>query len=107
MDIRLRHEHRLERAGSTVMLPRAALTPGELMSIHPSSEQLRTLAGSSNSGPIVMLNLLRFKPEADGIDAGATGAEAYARYSLAAEPFLRAVGGRLRAALQPQQSVIG
>ena len=46
-----------------------------------------------------MLNLLRFKPRADGIDQGATGAEAYGRYSVAAEPFLRAVGGRLRGGL--------
>jgi uncharacterized protein (DUF1330 family) len=77
------------------------------MSIHPNSEQLRGLVESSDSGPIVMLNLLRFKPDADGIDQGASGAEAYARYSVAAEPFLRAVGGRLRVALRPQQTVIG
>ena len=77
------------------------------MSIHPNSEQLRELAESKDGDPVVMLNLLRFKQRADGVDEGATGAEAYARYSLAAEPFLRAVGGRLRAALNPQQCVIG
>src|SRR5437764_376801 len=54
-----------------------------------------------------MLNLLRFKPAADGIDEGVSGAEAYARYSVAAEPFLRAVGGRLLTALHPKHSVIG
>jgi uncharacterized protein (DUF1330 family) len=54
-----------------------------------------------------MLNLLRFKESADGIDEGVSGAEAYARYSAAAEPFLKAVGGRLLEAIQPHQSVIG
>ena len=39
-----------------------------------------------------MLNLLRFKAMADGVDEGVTGAEAYARYSTATAPFLQAVG---------------
>lgn len=77
------------------------------MSVYPNPDQLRALAQSSDEGPIVMLNLLRFKPVADGIDQGATGAEAYARYSVATEPFLRAVGGRLLQALVPKHLVIG
>src|SRR5207248_9356867 len=77
------------------------------MSIHPQPQQLQDLAASTDRGPILMLNLLRFKPQADGIDEGVTGAEAYARYSVAAEPFLQGVGGRLLIAVQPQQSVIG
>src|ERR1700726_3415477 len=54
-----------------------------------------------------MLNLLRFKEHADGIDQGVSGAEAYARYSEAVEPFLAGVGGRLLSAVRPSQSVIG
>ncbi len=77
------------------------------MPIHPTAEQLHELTISTDTEPVVMLNLLRFKPQADGIDAGMTGAEAYARYSVAAEPFLSAVGGRLRASVRPAQSVIG
>jgi uncharacterized protein (DUF1330 family) len=77
------------------------------VSVYPNPDQLQALAESTEGGPIVMLNLLRFKPLADGIDQGVTGAEAYARYSVAAEPFLRAVGGRLRQALAPKHSVIG
>lgn len=76
------------------------------MSVYPNPEQLQALA-TAESGPLVMLNLLRFKPLADGLDEGLTGAEAYARYSVAVEPFLRAVGGRLLAALRPEHSVIG
>jgi uncharacterized protein (DUF1330 family) len=54
-----------------------------------------------------MLNLLRFKEHADGIDEGVSGAEAYARYSAATEPFLRGVGGRLKAAGRVVGSVVG
>ncbi len=77
------------------------------MPVHPTAEQIQALAASGDTEPIVMLNLLRFKAQADGIDAGVSGAEAYARYSVATEPFLRAVGGRVLLAVQPRQSVIG
>jgi uncharacterized protein (DUF1330 family) len=77
------------------------------MSVLPSEQQLAGLMASGEDGPVVMLNLLRFKDQADGIDEGATGAEAYARYSAATEPFLRGVGGRLRAALAAGETIIG
>ncbi|HWE32244.1 MAG TPA: DUF1330 domain-containing protein [Solirubrobacteraceae bacterium] len=77
------------------------------MPVHPTEEQITQLAGTTNDGPIVMLNLLRFKQRADGIDEGISGAEAYARYSAAVEPFLAGVGGRLLSAIRPSQSVIG
>jgi uncharacterized protein (DUF1330 family) len=77
------------------------------MSVLPTEQQLADLSASSGDGPVVMLNLLRFKEHADGIDEGISGAEAYARYSAATEPFLRGVGGRLRVALQAQDTVIG
>ena len=77
------------------------------MSVLPTDQQLADLIASMEQGPVVMLNLLRFKERADGVDEGISGAEAYARYSAATEPFLRAVGGRLRAALQARETVIG
>lgn len=77
------------------------------MSVLPTEQQLADLIASKDEGPVVMLNLLRFKERADGIDEGVTGAEAYARYSAATEPFLRAVGGRLRVALRAKEAVIG
>lgn len=77
------------------------------MPVHPTAKQVQDLTESPDSGPVVMLNLLRFKSQADGIDEGVSGAEAYARYSAAAESFLRGVGGRLLMAVEPQQSVIG
>ncbi len=62
------------------------------MSVLPTDQQLADLSSSTDDGPVHMLNLLRFKAVADGIDEGVSGAEAYARYSAATEPFLRAVG---------------
>jgi uncharacterized protein (DUF1330 family) len=75
--------------------------------VHPTEEQITQLVARSEDGPVVMLNLLRFKEHADGIDEGVSGAEAYGRYSTAAEPFLRGVGGRLVHAVAARQSVIG
>ncbi len=77
------------------------------MSVLPTEQQLADLIASTDDGPVVMLNLLRFKERADGVDEGVSGAEAYARYSEATEPFLRAVGGRLRVALGAREAVIG
>ena len=79
------------------------------MSIEPTPEQLQRLASADDPGPIVMLNLLRFKDRADGIDAadGITGAEAYARYGVAVQEHLARVGGRLLIALDAKESVIG
>jgi uncharacterized protein (DUF1330 family) len=77
------------------------------MPLHPTTEQIQQLAESTNDGPVVMVNLLRFKEHADGIDEGVSGAEAYARYSAATEPFLKAVGGSLRAAGRVEGSVVG
>jgi uncharacterized protein (DUF1330 family) len=54
-----------------------------------------------------MLNLLRFKDRADGVAAGMSGAEAYAHYAAAAEPFVEAVGGSMVLAMEARESVIG
>ncbi len=79
------------------------------MNLEPTAEQLARLGSSHDSGPVLMLNLLRFKDRADGIDVtdGITGAEAYARYGVAVAPHLERVGGRVILAAQPQESVIG
>jgi uncharacterized protein (DUF1330 family) len=78
------------------------------MSIEPTPEQFERLA-SGDHDPVIMINLLRFKERADGIDAadGISGAEAYARYGAAATKFLDRAGGRILLALQSAESVIG
>jgi hypothetical protein len=62
------------------------------VSIVPSPKQLEQLQAAPAEQPIVMLNLLRFKEGADGIDVGLSGPEAYVRYGEAAAPFLARVG---------------
>lgn len=54
--------------------------------IHPSIEALETLAANPSSGPVVMLNLLKFKRGG--------GSKAYARYSDAFEQVLKRRGGK-------------
>jgi uncharacterized protein (DUF1330 family) len=77
--------------------------------IEPTAEQLEQLAGSDHGGPVVMINLLRFKDVADGIDSqdGISGAEAYGRYADGVASHLQRVGARVLLAASAQQSVIG
>jgi uncharacterized protein (DUF1330 family) len=77
------------------------------MPITPTPAQLEQLIAADFDGPLIMLNLLRFKDRADGIDAGVSGAEAYRRYGEATAPFLQRVGGRLLLAVEARQVVIG
>ena len=78
-------------------------------SIEPTEAQFTRLAGSADDGPVMMVNLLRFKDRADGVDAadGISGAEAYARYGSAVREHLGRVGGRLVLAGAATESVIG
>ena len=75
----------------------------------PTPQQFERLAASPDDGAVIMLNLLRFKERADGIDAadGVTGAEAYGRYAVEAVRFVERVGGRVLFTIVPQESVIG
>ncbi|MCY7307318.1 MAG: DUF1330 domain-containing protein [Rhodoferax sp.] len=52
----------------------------------PNAQALAALAASPDSGPVVMLNLLKFKPGG--------GARAYGRYSEAFQALLERHGGR-------------
>lgn len=63
------------------------------------SDALAALSASTETGPVVMLNLLRFKP--DG------GAEKYAEYGAAAAPHLAKVGGKVIFAGRPGELLIG
>ncbi len=77
------------------------------MPLTPTQSQIEGLAASDSEEPVVMLNLLRFKDLADGIDEGVSGRDAYARYGAATAPFLAAVGGRVISALDTSEVVIG
>jgi len=65
------------------------------IALYPTSEQIEALIASKEEGPVVMLNMLRFKPEADERNDGLTGKEAYQRYAAKMIPFVTSKGGRL------------
>jgi uncharacterized protein (DUF1330 family) len=77
------------------------------VALTPTADQIAALANSDLEEPVVMLNLLRFKDRADGIDEGMSGREAYARYGELTAPFLAGVGGRLLMAVEASEVVIG
>jgi uncharacterized protein (DUF1330 family) len=60
--------------------------------IEPTADQMKSLFSSTEEGPVVMLNLLRYLDEAsDG--SGRTGREAYSDYSAAVLPMVASRGG--------------
>jgi uncharacterized protein (DUF1330 family) len=77
------------------------------MPLTPTQAQVERLLASGSQEPVVMLNLLRFKEQADGIDEGMSGREAYMLYGEQVAPFLAAVGGRMLNAVAASEVVIG
>ena len=65
--------------------------------VTPGPEQTAAFFTGAEDGPFVMVNLLRFRQQADyadGSDAHLSGREAYARYGAGVQACLAAVGGR-------------
>lgn len=66
--------------------------------IMPAAEQARDFfAGGHDDGPMVMVNLLKFKDKAeypDGSDPDVSGRDAYLRYGAGVQACLAAVGGK-------------
>jgi uncharacterized protein (DUF1330 family) len=60
----------------------------------PTDAQLAALAGLDTGGPVTMLNLLRFAPEA-GDGSGRPGRDVYMEYGAAVIPMVEALGGRV------------
>ena len=87
------------------------------MPIEPDEQQLAAIAGRAggpDDGPIVMLNLNRYRERAEyaeapreGRDADVTGREAYARYGEVAQGVLERVGARILWYCAAQETVIG
>jgi len=64
----------------------------------PDDEQRTSFFSVAQDGPMVMLNLLRFRDKAaypDGSDAHLSGAEAYGRYAQGVMSLLKAHGARI------------
>lgn len=63
----------------------------------PDAKQLEAFFGAPEDGPIVMVNLLKFREKAqyeDGSNPDMSGAEAYMIYGAAVQARIAAVGGR-------------
>ena len=68
-------------------------------SVEPTREQIAALAARPADAPVVMINLLKFRP--DG------GRESYARYGQEVAPHLQRVGGKVLYAGGAPTQVIG
>jgi uncharacterized protein (DUF1330 family) len=77
----------------------------EPSSIRPNREQFVELASSPDEGPVVMLNLLKFKAHAEGEEG--SGAEAYRRYGETAVQMVEEQGGRVLWQGRADQILIG
>ena len=75
-------------------------------SIEPTRQQLETLMASTDDGPVIMLNLLRYRDLAAD-DTGRTGREAYAEYGAAVAPMVLALGGGFEYVGATSPTVIG
>ena len=64
------------------------------MALYPTQEQIQTLTRGPADQPVVMVNLLTFKPAADAPDEGVSGEEAYRRYAEKMRAFVESKGGR-------------
>ncbi len=83
-------------AATFITLTVALLAAGGAMAqIAPEPEQIEELLEGPAEGPVVMVNLLRFKKEADAPDEGLTGEEAYGRYGARMVQWVASQGARL------------
>jgi uncharacterized protein (DUF1330 family) len=74
------------------------------MPIIPNFDQIQAFATAPDTGPVAMLNLLKFKPRA--ADAG-SGAEEYNRYGDRVTKMIEAQGGKVIWVGRAEQVFIG
>jgi uncharacterized protein (DUF1330 family) len=87
------------------------------MPIEPDEQQFAEIAatvGTEADGPVVMLNLNRYRERAeyegevpDGLDADVSGHDAYVRYGAVAVAVLARVGGRVLWQADARSTVVG
>lgn len=76
----------------------------------PNEEQMKGFLEPGHDGPIYMLNLLKFKEQAeyqDGRDTDLSGAEAYAIYATEVAGHLAKVGGALMLSARVERLMLG
>jgi uncharacterized protein (DUF1330 family) len=76
----------------------------QMSDISPDPKNFRKLI-ETHDGPVVMLNLLKYKQKAEGEEG--TGAEAYARYGSRVVKLIEAAGGKVLWSGKPEAVLIG
>ncbi len=76
-----------------------------MSAITPNGKAFQALAASKDEGPVVMLNLLKFKAKADSGDI--SGRESYNRYGRDVKPMVEKLGGRVIWHGRAEQLLIG
>ena len=78
--------------------------------LRPTREQMSQLLGSGRPGPVVMVNLLRFRDRAvyeDGRASDLSGLDAFMLYSGLMKPIVESFGGRFLISALLEQLVMG
>jgi len=78
--------------------------------VYPTGAQIGALLALPETGPVVMLNLLKFRDKAvykDGRETALTGREAYMKYGELMSAFVLARGGKLHFNAPAAAPVIG
>ncbi len=73
----------------------------------PEPAQIQELMQGPEDTPVVMVNLLSFKDQADGANAGMSGAESYMKYGSEMQKFVESKGGRFIWSGRVDSMVIG
>ena len=76
-----------------------------MSAIRPNKQQFAELIDAPDDEPVVMLNLLKFKAEAD--DRGSTGASEYAKYGDSVVQMVEDRGGKVLWMGRADQILIG
>jgi uncharacterized protein (DUF1330 family) len=79
----------------------------ESIALYPTAEQIQTLQAGPADTPVVMVNLLRFKRDADAPDAGLSGEAAFRRYGDAMTAYIATKGARVIWVGRVDSQVIG
>ena len=77
------------------------------MAIYPTAEQFQELMKGQADSPVVMVNLLKFKSQADESEGDVSGVEAYMRYGEKMREFVESKGGRFIWSGRVDSQVIG
>lgn len=75
-----------------------------MRTLETNAKDLNAFMAEPAAGPVVMINLLRFR---ERTESGEAGTEAYARYAQKAFPFVAAVGGKVVWQGEPTHLIVG